>query len=438
MVVRPSFRPPRRVCIAPCDVASYYSGLREGLAAAGVKTWFFSFLYNPYARYRPGSDATWLERAVHRAASVRIPGPAGISNFLRQLLLLPLRVAALAAGLLCCDVFVLGFAMSFFRCRELPLLRLFRKRLIFVLNGSDSRPAWMSGLYTLGPDAPCVDAIVRETRRQLAILGRIERYADEIVCHPLSAQFLQRPFVNHLQIGHPFASAPHEAGQMQPRRPGPLRIVHAPTRPLQKGSAVFRREIARLNVLGIETDYRELTDLPNGEVLRAVADADLVLDELYSDIPLAGLGTESASLGTAVVVGGYGSEAIATHLPASGMPHTHYVVPDKVPALIENMIRDQALRSRTAAENLAFVHEHWSSVAVAKKFLRIITGDFPPDWRSDPAAVTYWQGWGSPEESVLAACAAIIARHGASALGIAHNPSLEREILSRIGDSPYR
>ena len=82
--------------------------------------------------------------------------------------------------------------------------------------------------------------------------------------------------------------------------------------------------------------------------------------------------------------------------------------------------------------------ENVPSVAVAKKFLRIITGDFPPDWRSDPAAVTYWQGWGSPEESVLAACAAIIARHGASALGIAHNPSLEREILSRIGDSPYR
>jgi hypothetical protein len=425
-------RLPRRICIAPCDVASYYSGLREGLAAAGVKTWFFSFLYNPYARYRPGSDATWLERAVHRAASVRIPGPAGISNFLRQLLLLPLRAAALAAGLLCCDVFVLGFAMSFFRCRELPLLRLFRKRLIFVLNGSDSRPAWMSGLYTLGPDAPCVDAIVRETRRQLNLLRRIERYADEIVCHPLSAQLLRHPFVNHLQIGYPFASPAHEAGPARTRRPGPLRIVHAPTKPLQKGSAVFRHEITRLKALGIELEYLELTGLPNTEILRAVADADLVLDELYSDIPLAGLGTESACLGTAVVVGGYGSEAIAAHLPSPGMPRSHYVLPDQVPALIETMLRDETLRSRSAAENAAFVREHWNPTAVAGRFLRVIAGDLPTGWRCDPAVISYWQGWGCQDARVLATCAAVVAQHGVSALGIAHNPSLEREILSRI------
>jgi glycosyltransferase involved in cell wall biosynthesis len=353
-------------------------------------------------------------------------------NFLRQLGLLPLRAAALAAALVYCDVFVFGFAMSFFRCRELPLLRLLRKRIIFVFNGSDSRPAWMSGLYTLGPDAPCVDTVVRETCRQLGLLRRIEHYADEIVCHPLSAQLLRRPFVNHLQIGHPFASPDIEASQMRSRRPGPLRIVHAPTKPLQKGSAVFRHEIARLNVLGLEAEYQELTGRPNHEVLRAIADADLVLDELYSDIPFAGLGTESACLGTAVVVGGYGSRAIAAHLPASGIPRTHYVSPDRVPALIETMVRDDALRRRTAAENAAFVRDHWSPAVVAGKFLRVLTGDVPPGWRCHPSTITYWQGWGTPDERVLATCAAIVAQHGASALGIAHNPTLEREILSRL------
>src|SRR5690606_17843167 len=72
---------PRRVCIAPNDVASYYSGLRDGLAAQGIECWFFCFDYTPYTRYRPLPSAPWLERAVYRVAS----SPALAASFIGRL-----------------------------------------------------------------------------------------------------------------------------------------------------------------------------------------------------------------------------------------------------------------------------------------------------------------------------------------------------------------
>lgn len=422
--------PPRRVCFAPTDVASYYSGLREGLEGLGVKCWFFSFSQTKYDRYRPRPTDTWIERAVYWLASRPFFAASRTRERLREIPMAPLRVIAFLAAVACCDVFVFAFGQTFFRRLELPLLRVLGKRLIFVFNGSDTRPAWMSGLFLLGPGCPNPAAIVRETRRQRRCLRQIERYADEMICHPLSAQLLTRPFVNHLLIGHPFFAAPSAAADSNPRSSAtaPLRVLHAPTRPLQKGSLQFRAEIERLRAVGVAVDYVELTNQPNDASLRALRNSDIVLDQLFSDIPLASFATEAAALGRPCLVGGYAREEIERLTAQAPLPMAHFTHPDELGKNLLALARDPARRATLADELKTFASENWSPRNVALRFLRLIDGTAPASWRVDPATLRYWQGWGAPEAAVRRGLARVIAHAGVAAFDVAHNPNLEAEL----------
>lgn len=425
----PSSQRPRRVCIAPNDVASYYSGLRDGLATHGIECWFFCFDYTPYTRYRPCPSAPWLERLVYHIASSPFLAKTLAGRLLARFLLLILRPVCCLAATLYCDVFVFGFGCTFLRRLELPFLRLLGRRLIFVFNGSDTRPAWMSGLYLLGPNRPDADAILRETQRQQRCIRTIERYADEIICHPLSAQLLTKPFVNHLIVGHPFApgeTLPETIDKPDGTR---LHVLHAPTRPLQKGSPQFGEAIARLRTSGVAVEYYEITGRPNHEVLLAITTSDLVLDQLYSDIPLAGLATETAALGRPLFVGGYGHAELARFKGDNPIPTAHYFHPDDLDKALRMFAADPAYRERLAAEIKTFALEQWNPPAMAQRFLRLLTAGTPADWYVDPATLNYWQGWGASEDAVRRGIAALIAHAGEKALGLNHNPALLAEVI---------
>ena len=79
------------------------------------------------------------------------------------------------------DVFVFGFANTFLRLAELPLLRLLRKKVIFVLHGSDARPPYMNGAARRAPWNAA--EVVARTRVQKLRLARIERYADAVIAN---------------------------------------------------------------------------------------------------------------------------------------------------------------------------------------------------------------------------------------------------------------
>lgn len=430
---------PRRVCIAPNDTASYYSGLQAGLRSHGIRCWFFCFELNPYARYQPDDTSTFLEHLVHAMARCAHPGKRALTRHLAATFLRLLRVVCLGAALLSCDVFVFGFGRTFLRRLELPLLRLLGKRIIFVFNGSDTRPVWMSGAFLLGPGRLDAAGLARETLRQKKLVSTIERYAHEIVCHPLSAQLLTKPFVNHLAIGHPFKAGTPGVTSECSRESGSaksLRILHAPTSPLQKGSAQFSAAVERLRNTGVVVSYTELTKRPNSEVLAQIAASDLVLDELYSDIPLAGLGTETAASGRALLVGGYGREEIIRFQGEHPIPTSHYIHPDQLNETLLQLASDPSKREKLAAELQTYARDQWTPEAMASRFARLLVADIPDDWRVDPQSIRYWQGWGAPESVIREGIARLIDRAGADALGINHNPELKAEILRQSSQAP--
>ncbi len=116
---------------------------------------------------------------------------------------------------------------------------------------------------------------------------------------------------------HPVRTAQPTAGRRgigRGRRTADHR-ARLPTAPEAKGSHLVRSMIRTLQSQGIAIDYKELQGLPNHEVLAALRDADLAIDQLYSDTPLPKFATEASSFGLPVVVGGYSWDFLRSVLP---------------------------------------------------------------------------------------------------------------------------
>lgn len=73
--------------------------------------------------------------------------------------------------------------------------------------------------------------------------------------------------------------------------------------------------------------------MSNATVLQELQQCDFVIDELYSDVPLAMLATEAAIFGKPVIVGGYYSNNFSPENPDSQIP----------PPSMSNQIRSRGL-----------------------------------------------------------------------------------------------
>src|SRR5205807_3408203 len=208
-----------------------------------------------------------------------------------------------------------------------------------------------------------------------------------------------------------------------------VRIVHAPSTPGPKGTDVIRGIIRELKEAGRPVEYVELINKSNQEVLTELQRCDFVIDELYSDIPLAVLGAEAAFIAKPAVVGGYAQAELDRYATQTGLPMTLYVRPEEVSAVVERLVNDPAFRRECGAAAHRFVTTYWSPAEVAKRFLRLIDGDIPEEWWYDPASNNYLHGWGAPEVELRRYLRKFLEKGGPSALQISDKPGLQDAFL---------
>ena len=423
-----------RVFIGLVEIAGYYGGLARGLRELGVPVSHVTIREHPYygCGVPHGSLAirvsNWLTRLHERALARRLTR-WGFKP-VRWVHLRMLFLWAIAKH----DVFVFSYGVSFFERRDLPVLKWLGKKLIFVFNGSDTRPPWMSGAYVADPVVSLAElSTITASSKQM--VREVERYADVCVNHPLSAHFHEKPFANYLYIGNPGyidvasrydPAAPRQADESAP---APVRVVHAPSKPTLKGSDFFRAMVDRINVGLPRVEYVELRGRPHSEVLAELARCDFVIDELYSDISLAGLGTEAASFGKPALVGGYGRDALERARRGLPLPLDMYWHPEKLEAAFERLVSDEAWRRRCGETARIFVRDNWQPRLLAEKFLSLITGIAPADWFFDPKDIVYFHGWGVSEERLRQRLGELIAHCGICALQLADKPALERAVV---------
>lgn len=423
------------VFLGPDDAVGYLSKLRAGLESIGIEAEHGVFAANPY-----GYEGTpyFLAGAYLRIAPLLESGNLAVRGLGRVARLLLLSLAFLRA-LLRHDTFVfLGFT-SFFRFRELPLLKWLGKRVIVVYVGSDCRPPYLSGRYLDDRGAtPAPEVLHAEALEMRARIARVERHADVIVNHTATSQFFHRPFVRFLALGMPFDAVPASAAPAEPVRQRAFRILHAPSRPRAKGTAVFRDLIARLRAAGHDIDFVELVGRPNAEVLAELERCDLVVDELYSDTPMAMLATEAAAHCRASCVGSYYAPDCARDNPDHGLPPSCFVKPEQFGDALEDLLQHPERIVELGAAAGAWVSSSWSSKVVAERFANIIDGAIPDHWYADPEKLEYIEGWGLAAGEWRALVGAYCDRLGPGALLLDDKPALRERILQRLedGDGP--
>lgn len=423
-----------RVFIGPTEIAGlacgWVKGLREiGLSADLVCVYMHPFAYSDDAL--PGRAARlwsrligWRGSLAHRQYILRSVG------FVLQVMV---RWWVLLWAMRRYDAFVFLAGKTITdTSAELALLRLAGKRVVVVFVGSDARPPYIDG--SLFPADRPFDAVAaaRESKLQRCKVARLERGANACINAPATAHFHQRRFVNWFALGIPREVAP--ATHVSPSGPV-LRLLHSPSHAALKGTASIRAIVERLNARGLAVELNIIEGRPNVEVMQAMRDCDLVVDQLYSDTPMAGFASEGASQGRAVLVGGYRAAAVERDLAGLPMPPTRFVMPDDFETVLERLARDSAVRESLGAASRAFVAGQWSHTAVAQRLSRVLRGDVPEAWWCDPARVDYVHGCGLSEAVARAHVRALVDRCGASALQLDDKPRLREAFVNFARDA---
>jgi hypothetical protein len=417
-----------RIFIGLNEIAGYYSGLKKGFDEIGVESNFVT-IKNHRFNYHANEASNFLIKAIKRAnKSVATLKSSRAKRFQHALinksLLLPLFIWALWKH----DVFIFGQMSTFFNYKELPILKLFGKKVIHVFHGGDTRPPYICGSFVLTFAEWNTERWIEYTRQRKQALKTIERYSDVLLGLPAFSQLSEKPCISVLRVGLPIV--PNEIHfEVSAADPNVTRIIHCPSDLQVKGTDRIRQAIANLQAKGYQLEFVEITNQPNQTVLEEIAKSDFVIDQLYSDSPMASVATEAAFLGKPAVIGGYAPEIIQQALGSEVMSPSLFCHPDQIEKAIESLIVDKELRTELGERARRFVEQNWAPRKVAERYLRIINDDVPQSWIFEPRTCRHVHGCGLSEEKAKEMVRNMIEEGGREALQLSDKPELEAKFV---------
>lgn len=419
-----------KIFIGLTEVSGYYSGLKKGFDELGVKAEFVSLHTHPF-NYGEIKGQSLIPMLARYCVTKRVSlPPHSLSRAFWLLMVLATRIILFIWAVSKFDVFILGGGSSFFRFLDLRILKFFNRKIMYVFHGTDSRPAYIDGFFE-GIESSnnkiselALSTYLKSTQRRKYEVSIIEKYADYIISHPGYAQYLKRPFVSFLSIGVPRigmsnASLPTEIKSH-------ITILHSPSQMAGKGTKQIREAISRLQEKGYKIKYVEIAGRPNSEVLVHLQQCDFVVDQVYSDTPMAGFVAEAAFYGKPAVVGGYYSAKIKNDIPSKYVPPSLFCRPESIEQAIEKLCTDLNYRQKLGLEAKEFVESNWSAKVVASRFIQLINGEAPEDWLINPINIDYLLGCGLQENTIRLIIKSLLESYGNKALQLSDKPDLEK------------
>jgi len=426
-----------RVFIGPQEIAGYYGNLAKGFQEIGVKSDFFTYSRH---KFEYGGESSrpillsvtiWVKEYIEKNQSERL-----ISFILRLVYRLLLAIWFIFS-LFRYEVFIFGFGQSLLpRNLDLPLLQFFGKRVISNLgHGAEARPPYIDGAYQSFDGEPIAlnDLYVKSHKIKKLVSFHL-KYANVVIGAPLSStMFANQRFINSFYIGLPFQSNKSNDSEIELESNqiwnSTIRILHSPSHPAAKGSNIIEQAIESLKKKGYKIEFILIHGRSNSEVLNEIQKSDFVIDQVYSDTPMAGFATESAWFGKPSIVGGYGWEALKNFVKTDLWPPSLLCHPDNLLNAIEDFLIYPQRRIDMGKKAKEFVQKKWSAVEVAKKYQRIINNDIPVEWWINPKDVHYFEGAGQSEERTRQNIRELVKDYGIEALQLSHRPDLEAAFL---------
>ncbi len=420
-----------RVFIGYREIAGYFGNLADGFEALGTKVSFCELDRHVFEYSQDRSP--WIIRRLRRSLA------NGRGRFRTRVW----KALAAAWIVLRHKVIIVSSLESLFESRpflEFRIARMLGRRVVFVLTGSESRPYFCDfhGWESVDGNIITARALCKLTREKASRLAAAENCADAVVSNPLSSQYCRKRTCNFYQIGFPTGNL---CGDREYRRQpsAPCRILHSPSHPALKGSDRIRSAIELLRKEGIEIEYRELSGVPHAQVLEALAWCDLVIDQLYSDTPMAGLAREAAVFGKPSVVGGYGWDAFSQHVPEDRKPPAFQCAPEQLVPLVRGLLREPSSLIEMGSRAQEFVRKHWGPREVADRMMQLAMGTAPEDWQFEPGDVRYFMGCGVIPLQVRTMVRSILQFGGEPDLRLDHSPKTREGLcaFARESDSGH-
>jgi len=420
-----------RIFLGLTETAGYFTYLTKGFKKIGVKSFFLNLDYHPF---NYDYEKPLFLKPYYRLIKKKHDVQTG-SNYLSQIILKVIstilkqliKIIFLTIAIFKYDIFIYGFGTTFFHFFELPILKLLKKTIIYVFQGSDSRPPYINGTYlsrfSIGRRAVNTRAYAHETLKIKKKVTKIEKYADAVICNVLSSHLHVKNIISYLQIGFPRSEISHKIEKK--KNNSAIRILHSPSNPIAKGTFEIRKTINNLKKQGYAIDYIEIIGRPNHEVLYELQRCDFVIDQLYSDTPMAGLATEAAFAGKPSIVGGYGWDIVRETTPADSIAPSLTCHPEYIEHAIKKLIDDADYRYKLGFKAKKFVESRWDAVKVAERYIKIINKDIPREWIYEPKRLHYVQGACLKEDRAKFIIASLIKNYGMKALKLDDKPALQ-------------
>ena len=417
-----------RVFLGLQEIAGYNANLKKGFQQLGYNCTFINLSDHPFDY--GGDDTCWLVHILKNLLRKKSATPRINIGFIiiLKLLILAFKVMLFVWVLFKHDAFIFIYKSTFFNYYELPVLKFFNKIIIYKFVGSDLRPPYINGSFVAASRALNIEDCVKQAQKTKNTIKRIEKYATYIISSPSYAHFTERPFILGLIAGLPYTKQCFNLNFLEIT--DKVRILHSPSFPEAKGSIIIRDAISRLKNKGLRIDYVELTGKSNNIVHEELQKCDFVVDQLYSDTPMAGFATEAALYGKPSVVGGYYSSFIGKDIDPVYIPPSVYCNPEDIESAIERLVDDKNYRLDLGKKAQMFVKNNWHPIAVAEKYLRIIQCDVPACWLYNPNKIKYPYGCGINKDKVKELIRAIVCKYGKGALQLYDKPDLEELMLN--------
>ena len=302
------------------------------------------------------------------------------------------------------------------------------KKIVYVFNGSDHRPPYINGsiINRDNDEVYTIEKCRSETKLIKVKVKTIEKYADVIIGHHLSAHFHERPIIPFVLIGIPSSSEIKKSIKI-PNCSNKIRILHAPSMLKAKGTHYIRKAIGILKAKGYSIEYVEINGRPNTEVLEELSKCDFVIDEIYSDARMAGFATEAAIYKKPAIVCGYADIGHFAHngkLHKSLIPPVIYDYPDNLTEMIEKLLKNPQSLKRIGIQCNKFVVNNWKNEDVARRFLMAIGNKIPQKYFFDPYELSYVNGFGLSEKEGKNYLRKLIDKFGLNALELNDKPHL--------------
>jgi glycosyl transferase family 1 len=361
-----------RIFLGTDDVAFFLSGLAKGLRRRGHEVTTMVEARTPFAaevRY----DIV-RGRELYKVFDYT-KAPRLVRGIARRIDMGPVRLGVntlFTPRYLDHDVFILFRGAWLPDALLLPVLRRANKKVLFFLLGSEARHvSAFSQEYGVDTSAWRREFQVDPLDAKIRWLRHIELNSDIVYSVPDQAGLQVRPYYHaHIPL-----DVVHELPSHVPDRRVP-RVLHAPSRDDVKGTSIVMSTAERLKQAGVEFELKILSGVPRHDVLAALADADILVDELLLHGP-GTLAAEAMASGVAVA-----TRTLETSKDVFDPPVCS-VRPENLFDRWRRLVEDVAYRKEVARRGREWALRQYDPEVVAARVESHFTSPPAPDYVPD-------------------------------------------------------